>query len=133
MDEAAILELPRRTGSRRIPANRSRTRANSRETTTTTVRTTSAPIVTTTELPKTSFTCRGKTLGGYYADPEADCQLFHICSQGRHGRYTTLTGMSYLTQIARLKLILNYILSNLVTIRTCRLSTLCNSSYFFYL
>lgn len=87
MDETAIAELPRRTGSRRIPASRSRTKANPRETTTaSSARTTTIPIVTTTELPRTSFTCQGKTLGGYYADPEADCQLFHICSQGRHGR-----------------------------------------------
>uniref|UniRef100_T1IMS5 Chitin-binding type-2 domain-containing protein n=1 Tax=Strigamia maritima TaxID=126957 RepID=T1IMS5_STRMM len=33
------------------------------------------------EPPETSFTCSGKVVGGYYADPEASCQLFHICVQ----------------------------------------------------
>ncbi|KAJ9590127.1 hypothetical protein L9F63_016756, partial [Diploptera punctata] len=37
-------------------------------------------------LPNTNFSCAGKIPGGYYADLEADCQLFHICSMGRHGR-----------------------------------------------
>lgn len=31
--------------------------------------------------PETSFTCEGKVVGGYYADTEASCQLFHICVQ----------------------------------------------------
>ena len=39
-----------------------------------------------TSVPKTNFTCAGKIPGGYYADLEADCQLFHICSMGRHGK-----------------------------------------------
>ncbi|KAJ8888148.1 hypothetical protein PR048_007635 [Dryococelus australis] len=37
-------------------------------------------------VPMTTFTCKDKIPGGYYADLETDCQLFHICSQGRHGR-----------------------------------------------
>jgi len=28
---------------------------------------------------ETSFTCDEKTFGGYYADPEMDCQAYHIC------------------------------------------------------
>lgn len=32
-------------------------------------------------LPDTSFTCEDKVTGGYYADMEADCQLFHVCVQ----------------------------------------------------
>jgi len=28
---------------------------------------------------ETSFTCDGKEFGGYYADPEMDCQAYHIC------------------------------------------------------
>jgi len=32
-------------------------------------------------LPETSFTCEDKVTGGYYADMEADCQLFHVCVQ----------------------------------------------------
>lgn len=30
-------------------------------------------------MPVTSFSCRDKILGGYYADPETDCQMFHVC------------------------------------------------------
>ncbi|CAG9807300.1 unnamed protein product [Chironomus riparius] len=30
-------------------------------------------------MPHTSFSCRDKILGGYYADPETNCQMFHIC------------------------------------------------------
>merc|ERR1712083_171207 len=38
------------------------------------------------ETPETSFTCDDKASGGYYADPEAECQVFHICvDQGRVG------------------------------------------------
>ncbi|XP_055947715.1 U-scoloptoxin(01)-Cw1a-like [Argiope bruennichi] len=29
-------------------------------------------------VPKTSFSCEGRTYG-YYADPEVNCQVFHIC------------------------------------------------------
>ena len=39
-----------------------------------------------TSIPKTNFTCADKIPGGYYADLEADCQLFHICSMGRRGK-----------------------------------------------
>ncbi|KAF4517469.1 hypothetical protein B566_EDAN004508, partial [Ephemera danica] len=31
------------------------------------------------DMPSTSFDCRDKSIGGYYADPEADCQMFHVC------------------------------------------------------
>ncbi|XP_046744125.1 homeobox protein 2-like isoform X2 [Diprion similis] len=30
-------------------------------------------------MPDTSFTCHHKIIGSYYADPETDCQLFHVC------------------------------------------------------
>lgn len=30
-------------------------------------------------LPDTVFSCRDKVLGGYYADPDAQCQMFHVC------------------------------------------------------
>lgn len=30
-------------------------------------------------MPDTEFSCREKVLGGYYADPDTDCQMFHIC------------------------------------------------------
>ena len=32
------------------------------------------------EVPETSFVCDGQADGGYYADPEAECQAFHICA-----------------------------------------------------
>jgi len=32
------------------------------------------------EVPETSFSCDGQVDGGYYADPEAECQAFHICA-----------------------------------------------------
>merc|ERR1719422_2016399 len=32
------------------------------------------------EAPETSFVCDGQVEGGYYADPEADCQAFHVCT-----------------------------------------------------
>ena len=34
--------------------------------------------------PVTQFSCRGRVFGGLYADPEARCQLFHVC--GRRGQ-----------------------------------------------
>jgi len=32
------------------------------------------------EVPETGFVCDGQVDGGYYADPEAECQVFHICT-----------------------------------------------------
>merc|ERR1712012_185131 len=32
------------------------------------------------EVPETAFACDGQVDGGYYADPEAECQAFHICT-----------------------------------------------------
>ena len=37
------------------------------------------------EVPETSFTCDGQVEGGYYSDPEAECQAFHICGGGAAG------------------------------------------------
>merc|ERR1712106_1038126 len=37
------------------------------------------------EVPETSFTCDGQVEGGYYSDPEAECQVFHICGGGSAG------------------------------------------------
>ena len=37
------------------------------------------------EVPETGFNCQGRTEGGYYADPEADCQPFHICTADGKG------------------------------------------------
>jgi len=37
-----------------------------------------------TRIPKTSFTCEGKGFDfGFYADQEADCQVYHVCWSGR--------------------------------------------------
>lgn len=30
-------------------------------------------------MPKTDFSCRDKILGGYYADADTQCQMFHVC------------------------------------------------------
>jgi len=45
------------------------------------------------EAPETSFGCEGQVEGGYYADPEADCQAFHVCTAdglGSLAKYTFL-------------------------------------------
>ena len=40
------------------------------------------------EVPETSFFCDGLVEGGYYADPEAECQAFHICAADGTGGLT---------------------------------------------
>ena len=40
------------------------------------------------EVPETSFVCDGLVDGGYYADPEAECQVFHICGDDGNGGLT---------------------------------------------
>merc|ERR1711892_380876 len=40
------------------------------------------------EVPETSFLCDGQADGGYYADPEAECQAFHICANDGNGGRT---------------------------------------------
>ena len=40
------------------------------------------------EVPETSFFCDGQVEGGYYADPEAECQVFHICGNDGNGGLT---------------------------------------------
>lgn len=45
------------------------------------------------EVPDTPFSCEGQVDGGYYADPEAQCQVFHICTadgQGGLAKYSFL-------------------------------------------
>ena len=32
------------------------------------------------EVPETEFDCEGRVIGGYYADPAAECQVFHVCA-----------------------------------------------------
>nr|XP_040581346.1 uncharacterized protein LOC121129687 [Lepeophtheirus salmonis] len=36
------------------------------------------------EIPDTSFSCSDKIEAGYYADPETNCQVFHICIRDGH-------------------------------------------------
>jgi len=36
-------------------------------------------------IPQTGFNCKGKIAGGFYADTEVDCQLFHICTDAGDG------------------------------------------------
>ena len=40
------------------------------------------------EVPETSFLCDGQADGGYYSDPEAECQVFHICANDGSGGRT---------------------------------------------
>merc|ERR1719419_1301028 len=40
------------------------------------------------EVPETSFLCDGQVDGGYYADPEAECQAFNICANDGTGGLT---------------------------------------------
>ena len=40
------------------------------------------------QVPDTSFLCDGQSEGGYYADPEAECQVFHICGNDGNGGLT---------------------------------------------
>merc|ERR1711892_778372 len=45
------------------------------------------------EVPESGFVCDGQVDGGYYADPEAECQVFHICTsdgKGGLGKYSFL-------------------------------------------
>ena len=37
------------------------------------------------DVPETGFSCEGQVEGGYYADSEADCQVFHICTADAEG------------------------------------------------
>ena len=40
------------------------------------------------EVPVSAFTCDNKLDGGFYADPEANCQSFHICTTDGHSGLT---------------------------------------------
>merc|ERR1712098_688377 len=40
-------------------------------------------------VPDTGFACDGLVEGGYYADPAAECQAFHICANGGEGGLRT--------------------------------------------
>lgn len=37
------------------------------------------------EVPETKFACDGQVEGGYYADPDTECQAFHVCTADGNG------------------------------------------------
>ncbi|XP_050429333.1 mucin-2-like [Adelges cooleyi] len=41
-------------------------------------------------LPETNFSCDGKVIGGYYADVETGCQMFHVCTIGQKAEITDI-------------------------------------------
>ncbi|KAF6198186.1 hypothetical protein GE061_007933 [Apolygus lucorum] len=41
-------------------------------------------------LPETNFSCKNKVIGGYYADVETGCQMFHVCTIGQKGEVTDI-------------------------------------------
>ncbi|VVC30414.1 Chitin binding domain,Armadillo-like helical [Cinara cedri] len=41
-------------------------------------------------LPDTNFSCDGKVIGGYYADVETGCQMFHVCTIGQKAEITDI-------------------------------------------
>ncbi|XP_018496880.1 uncharacterized protein LOC108864911 [Galendromus occidentalis] len=43
------------------------------------------------DFPKTSFSCKDKNAGEYYADPELSCQVYHICAVGQFNRLTKMS------------------------------------------
>jgi len=43
------------------------------------------------DFPKTSFSCRDKNAGEYYADLELGCQVYHICAVGQFNRLTKMS------------------------------------------
>lgn len=43
------------------------------------------PMISNENMPQTSFSCKDKVNGGYYADIETMCQMYHVCSRDRFG------------------------------------------------
>ena len=37
------------------------------------------------QIGASGFTCEGKVIGGYYADVDSGCQMFHVCTLGQEG------------------------------------------------
>jgi len=37
------------------------------------------------QIGASGFTCEGKVIGGYYADVDSRCQMFHVCTLGQEG------------------------------------------------
>merc|ERR1712071_420407 len=43
-------------------------------------------------VPETNFSCRDQLIGGYYADVEARCQVFHVCHDYRKSSFLCPNG-----------------------------------------
>ncbi|XP_035215077.1 mucin-7-like [Stegodyphus dumicola] len=50
-----------------------------------------APNINVHEIPKTSFSCDDRRVGEYYADPEANCQVYHVCIPGMHNKMSLMS------------------------------------------
>ena len=42
-------------------------------------------------VPPTLFSCRGQVDGGYYADPQTNCQAFHVCVDQGEGNLNKIS------------------------------------------
>lgn len=52
-----------------------------------------------TEIPETDFDCKQQAYTGFYADPQAQCQLFHLCqADGRTSSYLCPIGTLFSQQ-----------------------------------
>ncbi|XP_068202942.1 uncharacterized protein [Palaemon carinicauda] len=50
-------------------------------------------------IPKTGFECASKDFGGYYADPETNCQVFHVCWGRRSASFLCPEGTLFNQQL----------------------------------
>lgn len=50
-----------------------------------------APNINVHQIPKTSFSCVDRKVGDYYADPEANCQVYHVCIPGMHNKMSLIS------------------------------------------
>lgn len=51
----------------------------------------SAPNINVHQIPKTGFSCNNRKVGEYYADPEANCQVYHVCVPGMHNKMSLIS------------------------------------------
>lgn len=50
-----------------------------------------APSINVHQIPKTGFSCTGKKQGDYYADPETNCQVYHVCVPGMYNKMSLIS------------------------------------------
>lgn len=50
-----------------------------------------APNINVHQIPKTGFSCTDRRVGEYYADPEANCQVYHVCIPGMHNKMSLMS------------------------------------------